>query len=336
MNQALHLNGHTVVPTPPKNLSTLLEVVGAAPDTQVLFFSTPFEAYFHLYYAIYLDIIRQTGRNHILTTPFEPLVFKESLKKLEPLGCLSKLLSQSEGRLTCESIEEALSPRTALLSLSWANSLTGVIQPVQEIASLCRKKGVLLHVDATHLFGKHSLNFQDSEIDLLTFSLPAGTVLLKKKQTPLHLTPFSSPHANAFIDQALMHASKFDHFCTEGARLLHLIEERLLKEIPDSCMHFCGLPRLPNCMAIALPGISGETLSFLLSRKGIHLSTGGNGQMKLAKMLLALGVDPILAHASVSIVLNEQTEESHIVRFLETLLPLSRKLKSYSEGLSHV
>ena len=59
-----------------------------------------------------------------------------------------KGLSLPEANCRC------LSPRTALVSLSWANGLTGVVQPVAEIAQLCRQRDVRLHLDATHVLGK--------------------------------------------------------------------------------------------------------------------------------------------------------------------------------------
>lgn len=334
MSHTIHLNSHTFSHSIPSDLGALFELLGAAPDTQALFFSTPFEAYFHLYYAVYLDVMRQVGRNHILTHSLEPLVVGQCLKKVEPLGCFSKSVPlNAESQLLPHVLEEHIGPRTALLSLSWASSLTGVIQPIEEIAPLCKKKGILLHVDATHLFGKHLFRLQDLDIDVLTLTLSGGTLLLKKKQTPLHLTPFAAPLLSSFIEEAILHSDRFDHLCTEGARLRHLLEARILKEIPESCIHFCKAPRLPHCSAFAIPGVSGEALAFLLSRKGIYLSTGGNGNLKLSQQLLRVGVDPLLAHTSVSVAVSYETEESQIERFIETLVTLAKKLRSYSEGL---
>ena len=79
-----------------------------------------------------------------------------------------------------EILEEALRPRTSLVSLSWANGLTGVIHPVADLAEACQAKGVCLHVDASYAIGKHYFRFEDLNIDYLTFD--GSFFMLRKEQ----------------------------------------------------------------------------------------------------------------------------------------------------------
>lgn len=334
MSHLINLNSHSFNPLVEVEESPLFDYLGASPETHALFFATPFEAYFHLYYALYIDLMRSSGRNHILTTSLETAAFSRAFKKVEPLGCFAKMVALNEkGEVTGIQLEEAIGPRVALLSLSWANPFTGVMHPIEEIAAVCKKKGILLHVDATHLFGKHYFRLQDLNIDLLTLSLGGRTLLLKKKETPLHL-PSSCEGSDHIFLQALQRSyDQFDHLCTETARLSHQLENSLLSHIPGSTLYFHQTERLPNCVAISIPAVSGESLAFLLHRKGIYANIGGKEQQKLAHILMHCGVPAEKAYSSISFSLSYETKEIDIEKATEMICATVKKLQSYSRGL---
>ncbi|MES2121959.1 MAG: aminotransferase class V-fold PLP-dependent enzyme, partial [Chlamydiota bacterium] len=173
---------------------SILELCGASGD-HFHFFSSGAEAVAQVYLSHYFDVIRHTGKNHIVTSNVEEAPILMSLKRLEELDCSGKIVGvNAQGQITKEILSEALRPRTSLVSLSWANGLTGVIHPIADLAELCKEKGVMLHVDASYAMGKHYFLFEDLPIDYLTFEgsllhAPKGTggLLYKSK------TPFSPP-----------------------------------------------------------------------------------------------------------------------------------------------
>ena len=153
----------------------LYAFAGAKKEDHFIFTSSGAEAVNHAVFAAYLDITRKTGKNHFLCSILDEAPTIMSMNRLNELGCVFQMIpSINEGRVTVKDVAEMITPRTALLSISWANGLTGVIQPLTEISALCKDRGILFHVDATHTLGKGDFSFQESGADLLTFNGPSG------------------------------------------------------------------------------------------------------------------------------------------------------------------
>src|SRR5690606_9625349 len=122
---------------------------------------SPKEAKRWLLFSMYAEFVRETGRNHFLlpSLDIDPALSQE----MEKLGCMVKKLPMNEcGQLTGELLEETLKPRSSLVSISFAHPLTGVIQPVVELAKICEEKQVRLHVDASAVIGKVFFRFEDT------------------------------------------------------------------------------------------------------------------------------------------------------------------------------
>lgn len=316
----------------------ILDALGAAPRDRFHFFHSSEEAIQSVFLSHYVDSIRETGRNHILTTAIEETPVFSALKRLEELGCHGKVLPVNEqGQLTKSALENALGPRVSLVTISWANGLTGVIHPIADLAEACKAKDVRLHVDASYVIGKQFFRFEDMGIDYLTFegslvhSLPGTAGLIVKKGIPFssYTTP---PGGIAALTQALEeNAEMFDHMCLEIARLRDKLEKGVQAGVPDAQVLFQNVERLPNCTAIAFPDVVGEALQFLLSRKNIHASVGGGRSQKLSQILLASGIEESLAHSALSFSLSFQTGEEEIDRAIELIVESVQKLKNLSE-----
>ena len=195
---APHQMGQELFPALNKRTEAILEALGAKPEDRFYFFSSNVDAVSHLFLSHYFDSIRHTGKNHILTTNIEEAPVLMSLKRLEEVSCTGKILPvNSQGQLTKEVLEEALRPRTSIVSLSWANGLTGVIHPIADLAAACRAKDVRIHVDASYVIGKLYFRLEDLPIDFLTFDgsflhSPKGTAGLIVKEKTLFSPPLSS------------------------------------------------------------------------------------------------------------------------------------------------
>ncbi len=332
---------------PPLNQSTeeILRALGALPEDRFYFFSSSGEAISHLYLSHYFEGIRQTGKNHTLTTNIEEASVLMSLKRLEDLGCHGKILPVNQnGQITKEVLDEALKTRTSLVSISWANGLTGVIHPIEELAEACRAKDVRLHVDASYAIGKLYFRFEDLPIDYLTFDgslihAPKGTAGLIVKEKAPFTAPFSmmmgaSVGGIAALGNALSGgAEMFDHLCLETARLRDKLEKGILAGFPEAQVFFQHTQRLPNCTAIGFPGIVSDALLFVLHRKGVYASLGGGHSQRLSHILVASGIDETLAQCALSFSLSFDTREEEIDLAIKTIVESANRLKAYSRGI---
>lgn len=342
---APHQMGQELFPALNKGTETILDVLGAVPEDKFYFFSSNIDAVSHLFLSHYFDSIRHLGKNHILTTNIEEAQVLMSLKRLEEVGCCGKILSvNSQGQLTKEILEEALRPRTSILSLSWANGLTGVIHPIADLAAACRAKDVRIHVDASYVIGKLHFRLEDLPIDFLTFDgsflhSPKGTAGLIAKEKALFSPPLSvmtgiPVGGIAALAGALEEgASKFDHMCLETARLRDKLEAGILKGFPEASVLFQKVDRLPNCSAIIFPGVVSDALLFLLHRKGVYASLGGGQCQKLSHVLVASGVDETLAQCALSFTLSFETTEEEIDYAIKTIVECAHKLREISRNI---
>ncbi len=340
---APHQMGQELFPALNRSLESILDVLGAKDEDRFYFFSSGGESISQLYQSHYFDHIRNTGKNHIVTTNIEEAPILMSLKRLEELGCGGKILPvNAQGQLTKEILDEALRPRTSLVSISWVNGLTGVVHPIADLAEACHAKDVRLHVDASYVIGKTYFRFEDLNIDFLTFDgsllhAPKGTAGLIVKEKTLFSHSISSMMGTPVgqvvaLAQALEEGrSMFDHLCLETARLRDKLEKGILEGFPEAVILFQKAERLPNCCAIAFPGVVADALLFLLNRKGVYASLGGGHCQKLSHILVACGIDETLVQCALSFSLSFETKEEEIDYAIKTIVECARKL----QGLSH-
>jgi cysteine desulfurase len=337
---APHQMGQELFPHLSKSYQAILEVLGAKESDPFYFFYSGREATRHLYLSHYLEHVRSSGKNHLFTTSVEEASVLMALKPLEELGCHRKILEVNEqGQLTPSTLEAAINPRTSLLSLSWANGLTGVIHPIADLAEVCKANDVRLHVDASYVIGKLYFRFEDYPIDYLTFDgsllhSPQGTGgLLMKEKFPSSLMEVSAGGMAALSVALEKNCQLFDHLSLETARLRAKFERQIQELVPDSVVFFQSAERLPNCSAIAFPGIESDALLFLLSRKGIYASMGGGRYQKLSHLLIAAKVDEALAQCALSFSLSYETTEEEIDIAVETIAACVEKLRGLSQYL---
>ena len=313
-------------------LDTIKNGLGAAALDTFILTSCGAEAISHVYHALAIDKTLETGRNHFVTTPIEDASCLMGIDRLESLGIRRKCAPLNEqGILTPENLEKALTPRTGLVSLSWANGLTGLLHPVAEIAELCREKGVLLHVDVSDTLGKLYFRFKDMPVDFLTFD---GDRFHGPKGTGGLLV--SHPHQLKALIPGGMHQDglrggtlnlpgliglqvafdeleeSFDHMCTETARLRDQFEASIEKSVPAATILFRETGRLPNVSVMAFPGVSSELLAFHLAKRDVFASFGGGRHQRLEALLRLVCVRSELTKCALSFSLGRETTEQEI------------------------
>lgn len=337
---SLHQMGLELISPMHRCLKDIYELIGAANEDHFTFTSSGAEATSQLFLSTYIDSVKETGRNHFLTTCVdEPSTFL-SIKRLEQLGCSGKILPVNEqGQLTREILEAAIRPRSALLYISWANGLTGVIHPLFDIAEVCQEKGVRLHVDVTYAIGKLFFRFSDLNVDSISFDgdklhAPKGTGgLFARAATPIGPLIAGTPTVNMpgliGLTEALDQVSaRFEHLCTETARLRDKLERGIQEGISDAKVLFAAAERLPNCCAIAFPGVMNEALLFALHRKGVYATLG-----HLSQLLRSCGIEESLANSALSFSLSYETREEEIDYAIETIVSAVKKLRTLGSAL---
>ena len=332
---------------------TLYAFIGAKEKDQVILTSSGTEAVNHVIASVYRDVTLASGKNQFLTSKGDEAATIMAMNRLEAFGCVTKMVEvNAEGIVTPELLADQLSPRTALLSLSWANGLTGVVQPIKDISALCRQRGIRFHLDVTHAIGKLFYDVEELGVDYLTcngeqFHGPKGTGLLYVKQG-IACSPFIFGSA----DQGGMRAGSLnlpalaglacaakealesrDVVCTEIARLRYEFEKGILKGFPQAKVCFKNQERLPHCTTLLFPGISNEALLFALNRKGICASIGGGNFQQLALLLVGTGMEENSAHSAVSFSLSRYTTQEEIDIAIEKVVEAAQQLAKMSHAV---
>jgi cysteine desulfurase len=342
---SLHQKGQELFAPMKERLELLLRSLGASSADRVYFFSSYAEAMGHLFFSYYLEEMRPSGKNTVLTTNTEEAALLMSLKRLEELGGHGHILPvDAQGQLTRERLSEAIKPRSSLLSLSGANGLTGVIQPIEELSSLCKEKGIHVHVDVSYLIGKIPFSFKDLDIDFLTFDgsvlhAPKGTAALVVKEKAVLPSPLSSMTGICVgglvaLAKALeVGVERTELMGLEVARLRDKLERGVLQGCPGAQVILKKTRRLPNCTVLTFSKIHSDALLFLLHRHQVYASLGGGHAQRLSHLLMASGIDPILAQCALSFSLSFQTTEEEIDQAIAVIIKCVHQLNQQSMAL---
>lgn len=299
--------------------AVLLDLVGASFPDRCYFTSSGREAVYQVFESIFMEVARKTGKTHIILSDLEDAIPLQCAKRLEELGCTIKIAPSYEGQIDLEALEKLISPRTALLSMTMAQGLTGVIQPVGQLVALAQKHKVLLHLDANYAVGKYPL---DLAADYVTFSgelihcIPSGALFVKAG-APVLPTFFESMHIaialSAAVQQALLY---LDTMALETVRLRDLFET-----LVEGKALFEEELRLPNTSLIAFPHVHQEALLYFLNRKGIYASMGGRRSARLKD------------ETSLSFSLSRMTTEEEIRKAASIINETVTRLRTLSEAI---
>jgi cysteine desulfurase len=216
-----------------------------------------------------------------------------------------------EGQVQVEAVAEAVTAQPCVVSIMWANNEVGTIQPVGEIAALCREAGVVFHTDAVQAFGKVRVRVDETVCDLLSLSghkvggpkgigalfVRHGTDLLPLSHgggQERQLRPGTENVAAAvgFAAAAGLAASDQEREATRLARLRDRLESGLRAIAPDVRVNGSGAERLPNILNVSVPGADQETLVVSLDLEGVAASGASacqTGAVKPSHVLAAMG-----------------------------------------------
>jgi cysteine desulfurase len=332
IDQALALDGR---------VQAIYDLIGAKPEDRFVFASSGADAIQQVLNSVYLELSRKEGKCRFVASSLEDAPLLQGLKRLEEHGCFAHIVPcKPDGTLDLERLREAIDPRTALVSISWAQGLTGIVQPIEEIAAICKELGVLLHIDATYAVGKVSLDFMG---DYLTFAgdrmhgLKSSGALFAKPHASLAASlsggSVDVPSLTALSAAAQQSMLTLDIMGLETARLRTRFEEGVLKAVPGAQILFPDSLRLPNVSLLSFPGVHQEALLYLLHRKKVYAAIGGIYHQQLFRLALACGCEERIAASAISFALSRQTTEQEIDFAMDTIAGAVRFLQTISGGV---
>lgn len=300
------------------------------------------------------------GKKHIISTAFEHHAVLHTLKKLEKEGFEVTLLDVHEnGMVSARQVADAIREDTCLVTVMYANNEIGSIQPIAEIGTVCREKGVIFHTDAVQAVGHIHINVKEENIDMLSLSAhkfhgPKGVGLLYARRG-IRLTNIIEGGAQERGKRAgtenipgivgMVAALKEANANIDAnAAKVSALRDRLiagLEKIPHSALNGDRTRRLPGNVSFCFEGIEGESLLLLLDAKGICASSGSactSGSLDPSHVLLAIGRPHEVAHGSLRLTLSEENtqeevdyiieETTKVVKYLRELSPVWKELLS--------
>lgn len=329
---APHQMGQELFPAMEKAYAQIYGLFGIKDGYKFVFTSSSAEAVNQVFTSTYNSVTDPTGKNQYIITAIDEAASLMAATRLETFGCVIKTLRPDHfGKIQKEQIADAITPRTALVSISFANGLTGVINEVHEIAELCAKRGILLHLDMTHAIGKVYFDLEEINPAFITFSgdllhAPQGTgglfiqegvkcsslILGGQEQVGLRAGNFSVGLLAALGEAAEETLDASDYVCTEIARLKTKLENEILKHVKNVTIFFVNSEKLPHVSAIGFSGISNELLLYHLNKKGLFASIGGGSFQKINLLLEASSIDKKIAREAISFSLSKYTTEEEI------------------------
>lgn len=285
---------------------------------------------------------KQKG-NHIITTKIEHHAVLHSCKALEKDGFEVTYLDVDEyGKISLTDLENAITDKTILITIMFANNEIGTIEPVKEIGEIARKHGVYFHCDAVQAVGHVPVNVEEMNIDLLSMSghkfggpKGIGALYIKKGVRIRNLIDGGAQErkkragtenvpAIASMAEALRCATQ--EMETVNKQLTRM-RDRIIKEITTNIpyVRLNGHPtdRLPGNVNLSFEFIEGESLLLSLDLKGIAASSGSactSGSLDPSHVLLAIGLSHEIAHGSLRITLGYENTDDDI-DYLFTVLP---------------
>lgn len=290
---------------------------------------------------------------HIITSKIEHHAILESCKYLEKNGFeVTYLDVNDEGIINLEELESSIRKDTILVSIMVANNEIGVLEPIKEIGSICKKHNVLFHTDAVQAYGSVLIDVNDMNIDLLSTSAhkihgPKGIGFLYVKKG-LMIEPLISGGSqergkragttNSALIMGFKKAVelKFRDMEKNNNYVLDLREhliDRVLNEIPYTKLNGSRDRRLPGNANFSFRFIEGEGMLLKLDNLGIYASSGSactSGSLDPSHVLLAIGLPHEIAHGSLRISINEENTTDEIDYVVEELKKIIEELRNMS------
>lgn len=295
---------------------------------------------------------KKKGKTHIVSTAFEHHAVLHTLKKLEKEGfCVTYLDVHNIGNISAKEVESAITDKTCLVTVMYANNEIGSVLPIKEIGAVCREKGVTFHTDAVQAAGHIKINVKDQNIDMLSVSAhkfhgaKGVGFLYAKKGIPVYnlIEGGAQERGKRAGTENLAGIASMAAALKEAVENIDKSTEILIKkrnrlieglsEIEHSALNGDPIKRLPSNVSFCFEGIEGESLLLMLDEKGIAASSGSactSGSLDPSHVLLSIGRPHEIAHGSLRLSISEEITDSQIEYIIDSV----KEVVSYLRAMS--
>lgn len=295
----------------------------------------------------------QKGKKHLITSQIEHKSILATMKVLEKDGFEVTYLPVDEyGIVSPASVERAIRPDTGLVSIMYANSEIGTIEPVAEIGAVCRKHGVPFHTDAVQAVGTISVDVVRDNVDLLSISgqkfhgpKGIGVLYIKKGLNPVSLIYGGQQEQGkragtenvpgiVGIGKALeLATANLEEKQEKLEKMRKIVIDKVLATLPKARLNGHPENRLPGNASFCFEGIEGEGLVLRLDANGICAATGSacsSETLDPSHVLLAIGVPVEVAHGSLRVSFGDINTEEEALYVAEKIIEVVTTLRAMS------
>ncbi|EAL0271549.1 cysteine desulfurase, NifS family [Campylobacter lari] len=354
---SLHQWGSATHPALKEAMDKLYTGLGASDLDDIIITSCATESINWVLKGVYFDRILNSDRNEVIISSVEHPAVAASAMFLKSLGVkVIELGVDHEGVSSVKDLKEAISDKTALVSIMWANNETGMIFPIEEMAQIAHEYGALFHTDATQAVGKIKVNFAKAGVDFASFSAHkfhgpkgVGGLYIKKniELTPLlhggeHMGGRRSGTLNVpyiiAMAEALRIANTMLDFENSHIRRLRDKLEDLILAMPDTSVVGDRSRRVPNTILASIKGVEGEAMLWDLNKNGIAASTGSacaSEALESNPIMEAIGAENDLAHTALRLSLSRFNTEDEIDYAAEQIKKATQRLRAISSTYAY-
>ncbi|NQT46540.1 MAG: cysteine desulfurase NifS [Candidatus Omnitrophica bacterium] len=296
--------------------------------------------------------LRSKG-NHIITSSIEHHAVETTCKALEKEGFkVTYIPVDKEGIVDLEALKGAITDKTILISIMWANNEMGTIEPIEEIAKVAKGKGVLFHTDAVQAVGKIPVNVEKVGIDLLSLSAhkfygPNGIgALYIRKGTKIQKQMFGGHHEKnrragtenvpgiiGLAKACELAGQRMNDYGKDMTELRDRLWEGIRKNVPHVKMSGHPKERVPNTVNVSFEYLEGESIILNLDMEGVAVSTGSactSGSLEPSHVLTAMGIDAQTAQGSIRFSLGKDNTKEDIDYVVSVLPDIIKRLRGLS------
>lgn len=292
---------------------------------------------------------------HIIITNIEHPSVLDPCTYLETLGWkITRLAVNDKGLISVQQLTDAITAQTKLVAIMTANNEIGTVQPITELAAVCRAKGVQFHTDAAQACGKIPLNFTEDGLDTLSFSghkiygpKGVGALIVRRSRPKIHIAPiqFGGGQERGLrpgtlptptlvglgAATALCESALNDGTIARQRVLRDTLSDHLLARLDNVSVNGSIEHRLPNNLNVRFDGIDASAL--IVSLPTLQFSTGSactSETLTPSKVLTAIGLTASQSHESIRIGIGRFTTAQNIEDSAELLISGVTRLRALS------
>jgi len=331
----------------------IAKLIGARDPKEIVFTSGGTEA-INLALKGVVEMYREKG-NHIVTTTIEQRATLDVCKRLERQGVEVTCVSVGrDGLVDVEAVRAALTDKTILISIMFANNEIGTIQSMAELGKLAKEKGIIFHTDATQAVGKIPVDVEAMGVDLLSATAHmlygpkgVGALYVRRKSPRVRIAPMvdGGGHERGMRSGTVPvplvvgfgKAAEISRevMAEEGKRLAALrdrLQEQILAEVDEAYVNGHPERRLPHNLNISFAYVEGESVLMGLNKEAALASGSActSATLEPSYVISALGVDSELAHSSIRFGLHRFSTDEEVDFVARKTVEVIQRLREMS------